>query len=383
MEEKSQNRIDVTARLAEGQREFWDNWMKATIKGTDAVQSMWREQVTPDMLTMWSQTWLKSSIEPFVGKEPSEGVDGIVNKRLTEASTIYNNLFAFWTKGNQLLAQLSTGTAPTTEKLKEIHDQWIKEYQTVIGSLWGISPSRDAEKTARTFQSTTTASAESGWRFMEPLLKNMEELPEILTRISKGDTGAGNELTGLLRKNYEATLGKLLGAPTMGYFREFQDKINHTADAYVNYNSALTRYFVPFYQSGMGAAEKVFQRFSEFNGKEVTPETFNEFYQFWWKTNEDVYGQMLGSADFTELLGEVLQQGLTFKKHLDDLSDQFMRFTNLPTKQDMDEIYKTIYELKKEVRSQKRSIKDLEHRLETTVARTTPIASKRIVQKPS
>jgi len=169
----------------------------------------------------------------------------------------------------------------------------------------------------------------------------------------------------------------------MGYFREFQGKINQTTDAYVNYNSALTRYLVPFYQSGMGAAEKVFQRFSEFNGKDVTPETFDEFYQFWWKTNEDVYGQMLGSEDFTELLGEVLQQGLTFKKHLDDLSDQFMRFTNLPTKQDMDEIYKTIYELKKEVRSQKQSIKDLEHRLENTVTGTTPIASKPIVQKRS
>ena len=147
-----------------------------------------------------------------------------------------------------------------------------------------------------------------------------------------------------------------------------------SADAYVNYNAALTQYFVPFYQSTMSAAEKVFQRFGEFTGKEVTPETFNEFYQFWWKTNEDVYSQMLGSEDFTKLLGEVLRQGLIFKKQLDDLSDQIIRFTNLPTKQDMDEIYKTIYELKKEVRSQRRSIKNLEQLLETTVTRTIPKA---------
>lgn len=374
MEEKSQNGIDITARLSKGQREFWENWMKATNKGTDAVQSMWQERTNLDMLTTWNQTWLKSFIEPFIGKEPPEAVGATVYKRLLDASTIYNNLLAFWTKGNMLFAQLLPGTTPTAEKLKEIHDQWIKEYQSVMGSLWGINPSQDAQATTKAFQSTTATSAESVWRFMEPLLKNMEQLPEILTKISKGDTGASIELTGLLRKNYEFTLGKVLGAPTMGYFREFLDKVNQTTDAYVNYNSALTRYFVPFYQSGMSASEKVFKRFGEFNGKEVTPETFNEFYQFWWKTNEDVYGQMLGSEDFTKLLGEVLRQGLIFKKQLDDLSDQIIRFTNLPTKRDMDEIYRTIYELKKEVRTQRRSIKDLEQRRETTVTRTTSIA---------
>lgn len=326
------------------------------------------------MLTAWNQTWSKSFLEPFIEKESPEGVGATVYKRLLDASAIYNNLLAFWTKGNTLFAQLPPGTTPTAEKLKEIHDQWIKEYQTIMGSLWGVYTSKDAEETARAFQSTTATSAESVWRFMEPLLKNTEQLPEIFTKISKGDTGASIELTGLLRKNYEVTLGKVLGAPTMGYFREFLDKVNQTTDAYVNYNAALTRYFVPFYQSGMSASEKVFQRFGEFNGKEVTPETFNEFYQFWWKTNEDVYGQMLGSEDFTKLLGEVLRQGLIFKKQLDDLSDQIIRFTNIPTKQDMDEIYKTIYELKKEVRSQRRSIKNLEQRLETRATRTIPKA---------
>ena len=59
LEEKSQNGIDITARLFEGQREFWENWMKATNKGTDTVQSIRQERTNLDMLTTWNQTWLK------------------------------------------------------------------------------------------------------------------------------------------------------------------------------------------------------------------------------------------------------------------------------------------------------------------------------------
>lgn len=374
MAKQRQEAIDIVSQWFDWQRDLWENWMTTTIKGTEAAQSMWQGHTVLDMLTAWHQTWSKSFLEPFLGKEPLEGLGATVYKRLLDASTVYNNLLAFWARSTMLLAQSTPGTAPTTEKLKEIYDQWVKEYQAVMGSLWGVYPSKDAEETAKAYQSATAASAESVWRFVEPLLKNLEQLPEILAKIATGDAGASMELAGLLRKNYEVTLGKALRAPSMGYLREFVEKMNQTTDAYVHYNVALTQYFAPFYQSGMRAAEKVFQRLSEFKGKEATPENFREFYRVWWTINEDVYYQMFQSEEFTKLLGEVLRQGLLFKKQLDDFSDQIIKFTNLPTKQDMDEIYRTIYDLRKEVRWQRRAIQGLEQHLGITVTRPSPVA---------
>jgi hypothetical protein len=69
-----------------------------------------------------------------------------------------------------------------------------------------------------------------------------------------------------------------------------------------------------------------------------------------------------------------LTRGLLFRKQLDDLSDQIIKFTNLPTKQDMDEIYRTIYDLRKEVRWQRRAIRDLEQQLGTTAAKPSRLA---------
>ncbi len=330
---------------------------------------MWQGRAALDMLTAWQQTWSKSLPAVFLGKEPPDGLGATVYKRLLDASNVYTNLLAFWARSSMLFAQLTPGTTPTTEKLKEIYDEWVKEYETAMSSLWGAYFPRDAEETVKAYQSATSASAESAWIFMEPLLRNLERLPAILTKIAKGDPGASIELTGLWRKNYELTLGKALRAPSMGSFREFAEKVNQTADAYVHYNVALAQYFGLFYQSAMGAAEKVFQRLSELKTQEVTPETLRESYRTWWTINEDVFNQMFRSEEFTRLLGETLRQGLLFKKQLDDLSDEITKFTNLPTKQDMDEIYRTIYELRKEVRWQRRAVRDLERRLGTVGAK--------------
>jgi len=375
LEEQTQELIDMASRWSAWQRDFWEKWVTTTIGGTEASQSLWQGNTVLDMLAAWQQTWSKSFLEPFLGEEP-EGLGATVFKRLLDASTVYNSLLTFWARSTMLLAQLTPGTTPTTEELKEIYDQWVKEYQSFMASLWGAYPSKDAEKTAKAYEGATAASAESGWRFMEPLLKNSEQLPEILARIARGDAGASIELAGLFRKNYELTLGKALRAPFMGYAREFVERVNQTLDAYVHYNVALAQYFAPFYQSGMHAAEMVFQRLSEFGGKEVTPETFREFYRIWWTINEDVYRQMFGSEEFTKLLGEVLRQGFLFKKQLDELSDQIIQFTNLPTKQDMDEIYKTIYDLRKEVRWQRRTIQELEKQLRVTVEKPGRVAKK-------
>lgn len=374
MQKETGNTKDSMSWWLDWQREAWENWMKAATRGTEAAQSVWLGRTPLDMLTAWQQTWSKSFLELYLGKETPEGLGATVYKRLLEASIAYSNLLAFWARSTMLFAQLTPGTVPTTEKLKEIYDQWAKDYQTVMGALWGAYPSKDAEETAKAYQGAAAAAAESTWRLMEPVLKNLERLPEILGKMASGDAGASIELTGLFRRNYELTLGKALRSPSLGYAREFAQRVNETVDAYVRYNVALAQYFAPFYQSGMHATEKIFERLSEFRGKEVTPETFREFYRTWWTINEDVYNQMFRSEEFTKLLGEVLREGLLLKKQLDELSDEIVQFTNLPTKQEMDEVYRTIYDLRKEVRWQRRALRALEEQLGTTPGKRSRVA---------
>jgi class III poly(R)-hydroxyalkanoic acid synthase PhaE subunit len=349
------------------QRELADNWFAAYPKGMESVM---RPGWTPfDMFRDWQRTWMRSVLEPFGMRAPEPALGSVVFRRLLEASGAYSDLVNVWAKSMTLLAQLPAGTTLSADKVKELYDQWVKDYQMMMVSLWGVVPSEDVKEAAKTQAKAAGAWAERTWRFMEPVLSNLEEAPQILTRMAKGEVGASAELTGLLQKNYEVTLGRMLRAPTMGFFREFSERANKAADAYARFNTVLAEYFVPFHQTGLRAGEKVFQRLMEFQGREIKPQTLREFYRIWWTINEDLYHEMFQSEEFTRLLGEVVRAGLQFKKQVDELSDEIIGLTNLPTKGEMDEIYQTMYELKKEVRQQRKAIQDLERRLDGQASR--------------
>ena len=381
MAREGDNANDLMSTWLDWQRGFLGDWLGAATKGAEST--MWPGRAPFDAFGDWQRNWMRSFFGPLGARAPEEGLGGAVFRRLTDASSAYVDLVNVWAKSMALLAQMPSGTTLSADKVKQLYDQWLKDYQTMMESLWGAVPSDDVKDTAKAYSEAAGVWAEQAWRFMEPVFKNLEQAPQTISRMAKGDAGARMEFAGLLRKNYEDTLGRVLRAPTFGFFREFSERANRTADAYVRFNAALSQYFVPFYQTGLRAGEKVFQRLMEFKGKEVTPQTLREFYRIWWTINEDVHFQMFRSEEFTRLLGEVVRAGLLFKKQFDELSDEIVGLTNLPTKKEMDEVYRSMYELKKEIRSQKRAIQELERRLAVEVSQAGSSAQGRTASKRS
>jgi class III poly(R)-hydroxyalkanoic acid synthase PhaE subunit len=363
------------------QRDFLGNWFAAATRGAES--GIWPGQAPFDVFGDWQRTWLKSVLGPFGARTPEEGLGGAVFRRMLDAGGAYMNLVNVWGKTMALLAQVPPGTTLSTDKVKELYDQWIKDYQTTVESLWGAVPSEDVRETAKAYSTVAATWAEQAWRSMEPVFRNLEQAPQILSRMSRGEVEAGVEFTGLLRNHYEATLGKILRAPTLGFFREVAERANRAADAYFEFNAALAQYFVPFYQTALRAGEKVFQRLMEFQGREVTPHTLREFYRIWWTINEDLHFQMFRSEEFTRLLGQVVRAGLLFKKQLDELSDEIIGLTNLPTKKEMDEVYQGIYDLKKEVRRHAQAMQELERRLAVQAPRAVPAGRRRAASNTS
>ena len=115
-----------------------------------------------------------------------------------------------------------------------------------------------------------------------------------------------------------------------------------------------------FYQTGIRAMERVLSRLEEFKDEDwSTPEGVRKFYRLWWTINEDTYHELFLSEEFINLLREVLIRGLLFKKWLDELYDKMVEPLPIPRKKDMDEVYRAIYELKKEVRWQRKALEKL------------------------
>jgi class III poly(R)-hydroxyalkanoic acid synthase PhaE subunit len=340
-------------------KELYETWMKsAGVKGL-VGPGTWYEEFT-------------ERLKKTFGEKVGDGLGLTVFKRIASSAEVYFDVLDFWAKVLSASPDITAGKPLSEEKVKELHDEWMRNYRALMESLWGSAPSAEMQDVLKALSGTAGAGAESAWAFLAPMVTTMTELPALFQRMARGDKGAAAELGGLFAKNYEETMGKALLAPTIGYFREFQEGVNKAIYAYGQYTNAKTA-FLSFLQSaGIAAAEKVFQRFIEFTPKEITPETYKELYKLWCNTNEEVYQEVSRSNDFVALAKQMVEQGLLLRKELDEISDHVLKFTNFPSKKDMDEIYLAIYETKRDLREARRRVTELEKQVAMQKAAANP-----------
>jgi class III poly(R)-hydroxyalkanoic acid synthase PhaE subunit len=343
-------------KMQESLMKEWASSLGKMIKSSTPPEEWMKMPFSPGGLY---EQWSKS-LSDLDKKREEEGVGRLVYNRIASSSKVYMDLLNFWSKATGTLKSVPVGRTLTMEEISELRNNWMKNYRELMETLWGKRPASDEESLGKTLEGTAFSASDLTWSLVEPILKNVAQMPDIVQKISRGDTSAVLDLGGIFSKNYEDVVGRAMIAPSFGYFKVLNERIGQTIYAYARFNTAKNAFSSMLYKTGLKAAEKVYQRSSEFIGKEASPETFKAFYRLWWTINEETYHVLLISEEFTTMAKEMITRGLLFRKGFDELTDHVLKFTNIPGKKDMDEVYKTIWELKREVRNQKRAIRDLE-----------------------
>jgi hypothetical protein len=96
------------------------------------------------------------------------------------------------------------------------------------------------------------------------------------------------------------------------------------------------------------AAKKAFEK--------MTPETlqqqsFTEFYNEWLKTNETLFTELFESSEYSKLKGEILSISMDVKKQFEKQYESVFAIYPIVFKSETEELYKTVYELKKQVKA--------------------------------
>lgn len=345
------------------QSKMLDTWMNMARTGMKAGSFPSGLGSSPsDFYQAWKDLWTKG----WAGVQTSAEAKGLgeqVYDKIHGAASVYNRVMSFWGQAMVRMAGFPVDKALDLETIKTLQDGLRQDYRDVMNALWGLAPTPESQESLKALLESGETSWDVWWGFLEPSFKHLAQVPGVFQKFASGDTAALSEIAGIFRKTYHDTIGRSLRSPSLGYFRESLTTFQRTVDAYVEYQASMQEFHSLMFATSQKAMEKVLARLTEFSGQQPSPQMLKEFYRLWLKINEDTYHDLFLSKEFTKLLQEVLTRGLQFRKWLDDLSDQLLELTNLPGKKDMDEIYKTIYELKKEVRGQRRRIQDLEQRL--------------------
>ncbi len=219
--------------------------------------------------------------------------------------------------------EFSLGTLKVSRDASQLWQLYLKEVQK-LSQLW-------------------TASLGS---FFQPMSKAMG-----------GTTEPWIELNNLYwNLLYEESFGSLMQSPILGPTREFTGKILRGYDAWVTLYRASLDYQVVLADIQVRSFEALIRELVSLAEKGEIVKDLRQFQQIWSRVADDVFEKAFCNDENLRIRGRFINALNIYRVYQQDLRELWMQSVNIPSRREVDEIHKTIYELRKEVKTLKKTL---------------------------
>ena len=132
---------------------------------------------------------------------------------------------------------------------------------------------------------------------------------------------------------------------------EWGNIANRTAE--YNIKNAELQYMM--YAQGMKVMDNLSENIANKVQEGVEVTSMMALYQEWLNLSDATFVELFESEEYSKAMAEVSAMQLTLRKDIEKQMEQYMVGIPVATRSEMDELYKTIYDLKKELREMKKS----------------------------
>lgn len=366
----------------------WSNmWNNATSNMNSWTNNMNQANNWMNMMNQWN------SMNPFnmdTWKKSSENITSIFNQYYE----LLNNNFADWQKNVQNgtaqdayrnMVNVTDGFTRFSEMWmpfwksiqektfnSEMYKQWMNPsmYKDLMDKFFGFMPEQSRQymqQMSSMMQNGMGQANQAGlnqYQQMRGMMNNMMPASsEVFGQMMNGYNTWYN-----MMNNAVSPLTKMMTpnqhTKTM---MEWSDIANRTA--VYNIKNAEMQYMI--YNQGIkvmdSLAENVIGKLQK--GEEVN--SMMALYQEWLNISDKVYVSLFESDEYSKLMAEVSAMQLKLRKDVEGQLEKFMVGIPVATRSEMDELYKTIYELKKQVRELEKANDNTEEESEEKSTRRT------------
>ncbi|MGD8961339.1 MAG: poly(R)-hydroxyalkanoic acid synthase subunit PhaE [Desulfobacterales bacterium] len=183
---------------------------------------------------------------------------------------------------------------------------------------------------------------------------------------------------------YQENIGKFVGVPQFGIHREAQHQIMSAIDSYHRFMGAVGDFLVKFSMPLKEAMDMLQEAIKDRQKADDDFKSAKEIYDFAVNILEQKYDTYIKSPEGVQNVVDVVEKYLDYKKKQNIARDIWFRSLSIPTRKEMEDVYKGIYDLKKRtrkqdalIREQKRMIKALKQKLrrvESALPKKKPLA---------
>ncbi|MGI5876073.1 MAG: poly(R)-hydroxyalkanoic acid synthase subunit PhaE [Dethiobacteria bacterium] len=347
------------------------NPMKSWWNTQEQLVNLWKDSLGK-MGTLWSQGLPYGSVYQDWMKGFASGYRGFMNflplsissdtfERMMQAGEIANHLLFLW---HSIFVNLPD--KDDIEKWKEFSKSWLENYNRILDyslSLHFPEPFRSLLKTPAEMGEL---SQKVIFNFLQPWVEASKNLQVKYLEAVKGDREAYLDFIKLWNEAYQNSFGKMLRLPAFGWSREALESWSASTDSFMKHLAATNKFLAAILKTGQDVMEHLLKKIVEMAEKGQAPSTFNEFYQLWWRTNEEAYLELFKTDIFSRLIGETVDAWVLFKKQYDNLIDDLIsQSLPIPTSKEMDDLYKTVYQVRKTVKEHSMKIEKLDALMES------------------
>ncbi len=346
--------------------EFFDAWMASQKKTMDMwVDTTKRFQQNvlslsggrgessgnpaQEMFNAYS-SWLNSVLGAFAQKDNIDTVKDTASK-LFGSSNVYMKMYEMWKPLLQAIQDKTLDVDSYTALLDP------SRYKEVMDKIFGFSPDGVTELYTQAAKMFDTWGSMRGYSapWSAAMEKGMKALPQFIE-------GRPDAIIGVFHDfftAFDATFGKVFHVPAVGKDREKIELLLRLSDCISVYLSKNTKYQYLMYATGLSAMDKVVEGVAAKvkEGKDITG--FEEFFDTWVDVTEKRYLELFQTDEFSKLQGEFLDAAMDVRRNYFKLLELYLYDAPVVLRSEMDDTYKTIYDLKKRVRSLERQLKDL------------------------
>ena len=359
--------MDYQQQFMDYQQKFFKTWTDnvSKVPGFDAFQKMFPQAPQfpqmPDMQSFWK------AFTPVAMPNPAEYwknfqsmVPGMENywknfQSMIPAMPDFSTMFPYKIPGMDMYTKFFDLWKGMTNPVTFAQDFQEKYMDLMQDTFRSVMPESFSGMLAKPMDLMDTCVN----FYKQALSPWMQVDEELLQRIAKGDMSAYTDFFKQFNEKYEETLEKYFNIAGLGLNRESYEDQMQAVNAYYKAMFAGAELCSVVMNNLSESMKAMYEKFQALIAEGKIPATFREFYDLWYKTTEGGLAKLLDTDEFAKVFDEYSDKYAQYMIAMNKEYERMLSSLPIPTNTDMKSLYKTVYDLRKQVRDLEREIETL------------------------
>jgi class III poly(R)-hydroxyalkanoic acid synthase PhaE subunit len=279
----------------------------------------------------------------------SQTADNLLSAWIKSAADFWGSMLQNWPKyGPSGDDSSAAGKSRTQESFESIFNSW----QT-FSSVAGDPGAMDAfSNLGQTMPDLLSKMVQGSWRSYFFLQQQwLEKIDRIGQSTPAFDFDSlDEEVFKAWTEIYEQEFRQFFYIPQLGLTRFYQEKLNQALDKHNRFQSQYAEFMHLIYLPIEKTFKVLQQQLSDMAQEGKLPENSNDYYKLFIKNLEGHYMSLFKSPDYVTAMSKTLDALEEFVEARNAITQDFLKTMAVPTQDELDELYKELYQLKKRIK---------------------------------